>query len=94
MTSCFPADDTVGTSEARGVSWHKSTAKWQAQLYHSGKRHHVGRFAEERDAAAAVQAAREAAAEGRLGEHLAERASGHSSISHSVPFNLCQYMTL
>ena len=44
-------------------------------------------YAEERDAAAAVQAAREAAAEGRLAEHLAERrevaarerASGHSN---------------
>ena len=68
-----------------GVTWNKTNNKWKAQLWHGVKLHHMGYFAEERDAAAAVQAAREAAAEGRLEEHLAERreaaarerASGH-----------------
>ena len=73
-------------SDTRGVNWNRSKRKWEARLQHGGKRHHLGYFAEERDAAAAYQAAREAAAEGRLDEHLAarreaaatERASGYS----------------
>ena len=67
--------DPVGhfdsTSRALGVSWDKSAGKWKAQLRHGGKNHHLGYFTEEQDAAAAYQAAREAAPEGRLEEHLA-----------------------
>ena len=70
VTSCFPADGTVGTSEARGVSWHKSTAKWQARLQHGGKQHFLGLFAEERDAIDAVRAGR--------GTQIEARASGSS----------------
>ena len=74
---------STGTSSFAGVCWSKSAAKWEARLSHGGKRHSLGYFAEKRDAAAAVQAAREAAAEGRLDSHLAERreavASGLSS---------------
>ena len=66
ISACF-------TSGFAGVSWEKRTKKWRAQFHHGGKQHHLGRFAEERGAAAAVRAAREAAAEGRLEEHLAER---------------------
>ena len=82
MTSCFPADGTVGTSEARGVSWNKSTGKWEAQLWRGGKRHHLGRFAEERDAIDAVRAATEAATEGRLERHLVELREARASGSH------------
>ena len=64
---------STGSSGFAGVSWHKPTFKWLARLQHGGTQHHLGRFAEERDAAAVVQAAREAAAEGRLGEHLTKR---------------------
>ena len=42
---------------------HTPTGKWQARLRHGGKLHHLGRFAEERDAIAAVRAGHEAAAE-------------------------------
>ena len=54
------------------VSWSAARGKWQAQLWHAGKRRNVGRFNEERDAIDAVRAAREAAAENRLEEHKTE----------------------
>ena len=46
--------------------------KWFARFSHGGRRHFLGRFAEERDAVDAVRAAREAAGENRLEEHLTE----------------------
>jgi hypothetical protein len=43
----------AGTSKYRGVSWHKSEGKWQAQIKHNNKRHHLGNFINEIDAAIA-----------------------------------------
>ena len=54
----------TGTSGFLGVSWHTATRKWLARLQHGGKRHSLGSFAEEREAAAMVHAAREAVVEG------------------------------
>ena len=70
---------SAGTSGFAGVSWHASSRKWVARLHHGGKQHYLGNFAEERGAAAAYQAAREAAAEGRLGRHLAGRREAAAS---------------
>ena len=64
------AASSGGTSGSAGVSWDKQNKKWTARLKLGGKKHSLGRFAEERDAAAAYQAAREAAAEGRQGVFL------------------------
>ncbi len=68
------------TSGTPGVSWSREKSKWRAELRHDSKQHYLAYFMSERDAIAAVRAAREAAAEGRLGEHKAElraaRASG------------------
>lgn len=45
------------TSRYRGVSWHKGSGKWQAQLTErDGKKVNIGRFANEREAAAAYDA--------------------------------------
>ena len=49
---------------------------WKARLWHGGKLHSLGSFAEERDAIDAVRVAREATVEGRLEQHLAERVLG------------------
>ncbi|WP_415395194.1 HNH endonuclease signature motif containing protein [Rhodococcus globerulus] len=46
------------TSGVRGVHWHNSAGKWQAQIKHNGKRIHVGLFSDLVDAEAAVIAAR------------------------------------
>jgi HNH endonuclease len=42
-----------GTSKYLGVSWSKQKAKWQSQIMVNRKRHHLGFYADERDAAAA-----------------------------------------
>ena len=57
---------------ATGVTWDCWSSKWKARLCHSDKPQHLGSFSEERDAIAAIRAAREAAAAGRLEEHKAE----------------------
>jgi hypothetical protein len=41
------------TSQFRGVSWHKSTNKWQAIRMSKGKQTYLGEFAKEEDAARA-----------------------------------------
>jgi hypothetical protein len=40
-------------SRFHGVSWHKSSRKWQAQLGHDGQKHFLGRFAEDKEEDAA-----------------------------------------
>lgn len=44
------------TSEVKGVSWHKESKKWRAQLMDKGKRVYLGYHAEEEEAVAAVNA--------------------------------------
>jgi hypothetical protein len=44
-------------SNYRGVSWDKSTHKWQAQIQYDGKLHHLGRFEDEEEAARAYDRA-------------------------------------
>jgi hypothetical protein len=46
------------TSGHKGVSWHKATKKWQAQIKHEGKKINLGRFT---DLEGAAKAYREAA---------------------------------
>jgi hypothetical protein len=41
------------SSQHRGVHWHKGSGKWQAAIGVDGKLRHLGRFAEEAEAAAA-----------------------------------------
>ena len=49
------------SSAHRGVTWHKATGKWRAQIgLGGGKQKHLGSFEDEEAAAAAVE---EAAAE-------------------------------
>jgi hypothetical protein len=36
-----------------GVSWHKVSKRWAVQIRHDGKRHHVGYFSNEEEAARA-----------------------------------------
>jgi hypothetical protein len=43
------------SSKHKGVSWCKASAKWVAQFRHDGKEHHLGYFADEEQAAAAVR---------------------------------------
>ena len=61
----------VKTSNFPGVA--KRGNKWSAQICRVGKSYHLGTFAEEQDAAAAFEAARQAADSNRLEEHLRER---------------------
>ena len=44
------------SSEFRGVSIHKASGKWRAQVQHQGSRRHVGLFTDEAAAARAVDA--------------------------------------
>ena len=37
-------DKKGGTSEFRGVSWHKPANKWQSKIYINGKQKHLGLF--------------------------------------------------
>jgi hypothetical protein len=45
------------TSKYKGVHWHKGQKKWAAQITANGKRHHLGYFAKEIDAAQAYDRA-------------------------------------
>jgi len=41
---------SLNTSGLRGVSWHKHTKKWRAQINASGRRCHIGYFRTKEDA--------------------------------------------
>ena len=41
------------SSRFHGVYWHKARSKWQAELQHDGKKHHLGSFAEDKEEDAA-----------------------------------------
>lgn len=43
----------------KGISWHKKSNKWQAQIHFQGKRQHLGLFHTPEEASAAYQAAAE-----------------------------------
>lgn len=45
-------------SGVRGVFWRANLKRWQAQVNHAGRRHHVGYFTQISDAEAAVIAKR------------------------------------
>ena len=47
-----------GSSPFRGVSWDRSRRKWTAAVQLNGRRHQVGRFDDEREAAEAAAAFR------------------------------------
>jgi hypothetical protein len=40
-----------GSSQYRGVTWHKSTGKWAAQLMANRKNQHLGLYSSEKEAA-------------------------------------------
>lgn len=46
-----------GSSQHRGVSWHKKTRKWQAKIAIQGKNMALGYFTSEVEAARAYDAA-------------------------------------
>jgi len=49
-----------GSSQFKGVTWHKRNKKWQAEIQHNGKSYWLSAFADETDAARAYdKAARE-----------------------------------
>jgi hypothetical protein len=48
---------SAGTSQYRGVIWHKSNSKWEARIYEAGKQRFLGYFASEVDAARAYDMA-------------------------------------
>jgi len=43
-----------GSSTHRGVCWHKARSKWEAHARLAGKRHYLGLFTDEQQAAAAA----------------------------------------
>lgn len=47
-----------GSSPHRGVTFHSSAGKWQAQVHVEGRNHYLGLFADEQDAADAARAFR------------------------------------
>ena len=44
---------SLQTSQFLGVSWNKSSNKWRAEIFHEGKRHRLGTYEKEEDAAKA-----------------------------------------
>lgn len=47
-----------GRSRYRGVSWHRAAGKWDARVCIGGRRHHLGLFDAEEDAARAADSFR------------------------------------
>lgn len=44
---------TTGTSQYKGVTWHKDRNKWCAQIKTNNKRYHLGRFPQDQEIEAA-----------------------------------------
>ena len=44
------------SSEYKGVTWHKPSKKWHAQIRHNGKHIHIGSFKDEKEAGRAYNA--------------------------------------
>lgn len=51
-------DRRGGTSVYRGVSWNRRKRRWHAQVTADGRKHHLGWFIDEAEAAAAAKAGR------------------------------------
>jgi hypothetical protein len=47
----------VGSSQFKGVSWHKVSRKWTAQIWYDGRLHGLGSFLDEEEAARAYDQA-------------------------------------
>ena len=54
----FGAKAVPSSSLYSGVSWHKVSKRWAVQIRHDGKRHHVGYFNDEEEAARAYDEVR------------------------------------
>jgi hypothetical protein len=96
----FPAKGEQGEhdrkkSKYRGVCWGKSNSKWKAQIQHTGKKHHLGCFDNEEEAARAYdREAREHRgdkvmlnfpAEGEQGEGIRPTPRGKRGASAKLP---------
>lgn len=57
QNNCNRASAKGSSSKYLGVSWHKSSKKWQASARVNGAKKHLGRFASEDDAAKAYNEA-------------------------------------
>jgi hypothetical protein len=56
----FPAEGESGSTKSskyRGVCWYKNRNKWKAEIYYDGKRHRLGSFEDEEEAAKAYDKA-------------------------------------
>jgi hypothetical protein len=57
MQNIWNTTSRTGTSQYKGVSWDISKRIWQATIRYNNKQYHLGRFRDERDAAAAYNKA-------------------------------------
>ena len=48
--------DLIHISRFTGITWSKGSGKWEAQICHEGKRHCIGTFEDEMEAAKAYDA--------------------------------------
>jgi hypothetical protein len=81
----FPQERQRGSTKSskyRGVSWYNSRNKWKAEIYYDGKRHRLGSFEDEEEAAKAYDRARGCTREGTL-----SRIFLHNQLSAKLEIN-------
>ena len=71
-----PASTHQRWSQHTGVSWRQQRGQWEAYCHYDGKKHHLGFFDDEREAAAAYRAARE-----KYGAKSSKRSSKYKGVS-------------